>query len=111
LNQPIIVPIIHRDDYAMAASVFDDERLAASLKKDVECLVVYAPKRVVGKGLSGTPDHCLHYAICPRGTLEHYYRDDSTGDRRMARPTPEVLVGPLVYKGNISVRVVDKAVL
>lgn len=48
-----------------------------------------------------TPAHCLHYLFCPRGTLERYYLNTVEGDRRIARPEPETLFGPLAYHGEI----------
>jgi hypothetical protein len=43
LNQPIKLPIIHRDDFLLASSVFDDPDLLASAR-DSDFLVTYAPK-------------------------------------------------------------------
>ena len=65
--------------------------------------MTYAPETVLPGGLSGTPQHCLHYVLCPRGTLERYYPKSDVGDRRMARPEPETLFGPFVYGGTIRV--------
>jgi hypothetical protein len=103
LNQPILLPIIHRDDFWLAASVFDEPRLAG-LRKDnaAELLIVYAPQKVLPGGLNGTPSHCLHYVLCPSGTLERYY-SDSLGDQRMAKPKPEILFGQFVFDGQVQV--------
>lgn len=88
-------------DFLLATTVFDDSDLTAAVGSDYELLVTYAPKRALSGGLSGTPDHCLHYVIVPRGTLEHYYslRDDL----HMATPAPEKLFGAFVYQGRIGV--------
>jgi hypothetical protein len=101
LNQPISLPIVHRDDFILATTVYDDSGLTAAVESDYELLVTYAPKRVLAGGLNGTPDHCLHYVIAPRGTLENYYsfRDDL----HMGRPAPEKLFGDFVYQGRIGV--------
>lgn len=103
LNQPIRLPIIHRDDFRLAASVFDEPRRAGALRDNAaELLIVYAPQKVLPGGLNGTPSHCLHYVLCPSGTLERYY-SDSLGDQRMEKPMPEILFGRFVYDGEIQV--------
>jgi hypothetical protein len=102
LNQGVRLPIIHRDDFLLAASVFDEPKLA-HLVIDEELLVTYAPKHLLPKGLSGSPSHVLHYVITPRGTLDSYY--SMNNDAHMAKPHPEKLFGPFVYKGEIKVQV------
>ena len=98
LNQRVRLPIIHRDDFMLAASVFDEPRLSRFVI-DEELLVTYAPKQ---KGLSGSPSHVLHYVITPRGTLDFYY--SMNNDAHMAKPDPEKLFGPFVYEGMIKVQ-------
>ncbi len=102
LNNRIRLPIIHRDDFLLAASVFDEPKLA-SMIKDEELLVVYSPKHLGPKGLSGSPHHVLHYAITPRGTLGAYYSKNN--DMYIARPEPQKLVGQFVYQGEIKVQI------
>jgi FlaA1/EpsC-like NDP-sugar epimerase len=50
MNQKVKLPIIHRDDFLLAASVFDEPKLA-DLVVDEELLVTYAPKHLLPKGL------------------------------------------------------------
>jgi len=102
LNNRVRLPIIHRDDFLLAASVFDEPKLA-SMVKDEGLLVVYSPKHLGPKGLSGSPHHVLHYAITPRGTLDSYYSKNN--DMYMARPEPQKLVGQFVYQGEIKVHI------
>jgi hypothetical protein len=102
LNQKVRIPIIHRDDFLLAASVFDEAKLAA-LIEDEELLVTYAPKHLLPKGLSGSPHHVLHYVITPRGTLDSYYSKNN--DMYMAKPAPQKLFGPFVYQGEIKVQI------
>jgi len=102
LNNRVRLPIIHRDDFLLAASVFDEPKLAAVIKNE-ELLVVYSPKRLGPKGLSVSPHHVLHYAIVPRGTLDAYYSKNN--DMYMAKPEPQKLVGQFVYQGEIKVQV------
>jgi len=102
LNNRVKLPIIHRDDFLLAASVFDEPKLAAMVK-DEELLVVYSPKHLGPKGLSGSPHHVLHYAIVPSGTLDSYY--SANNDAHFAKPEPQKLVGQFVYQGEIKVQI------
>lgn len=100
LNQPVGLPIIHRDDFMLASSVFDDpDVVQANESQEREFLVTYRPEKKTKDGRSASPAHCLHYALVPNGTLVNYYSDDE----RMARPEPELLFGRLKYSGAISV--------
>jgi len=94
LNNRVRLPIIHRDDFLLAASIFDEQKLATMVKGE-ELLVVYSPKHLGPKGLSGSPHHVLHYAVTLRGTLDAYYSKNN--DMYMARPEPQKLVGPFIY--------------
>jgi hypothetical protein len=96
------LPIIHRDDFLLAASVFDEPKLA-SFVAYADLLVTYAPKKLLPKGLSGSPHHVLHYVIVPPGTLDSYYAVNNK--IHMARPDPQILFGPFVYQGEIRVQV------
>ncbi|MCJ7498338.1 MAG: hypothetical protein MUO78_09450 [candidate division Zixibacteria bacterium] len=102
LNQKARLPIIHRDDFLLAASVFDEPKLA-DIVVDEELLVTYAPKHLLPEGLSGSPHHVLHYVITPRGTLDSYY--SMNNDIHMAKPDPQKLFGPFVYQGEIKVQI------
>lgn len=102
LNQPVRLPTIHRDDFLLASSVFDEPRLAQQLDQ-VDLLVTYAPKRVLKDGRTGSPHHVLHYVLTPRGTLDRYYAVGN--DIHMRKPNPEKLFGRFVYEGPIRVQV------
>jgi hypothetical protein len=102
MNQKVKLPIIHRDDFLLAASVFDEPKLVG-LVADEELLVTYSPKRLLLKGLSGSPHHALHYVITPRGTLDFYY--SMNNDIHMAKPEPQKLFGSFVYQGYLKVQV------
>src|SRR3990167_11532375 len=101
LNNRVKMPIIHRDDFLLAASVFDDPKLS-NLVEIEELLVVYAPKHLGPKGISGSPHHVLHYALVPSGTLDSYY--SANNDAHFAKPEPQKLFGPFVYQGEIKVQ-------
>jgi len=104
LNQTIRMPIIHRDDFLLAASVFDELKVSAPIEaEELELLATYAPKHLLPKGLSGSPHHVLHYVITPRGTLDSYYSKNN--GMYMAKPAPQKLFGPFVYQGEIKVQV------
>lgn len=98
MNQAVRLPIIHRDDFRLAASVFDDPT-QAQVVNDAELLVTYVPKRKLPGGGGGIT-HALHYVIVPPGTLDKFYEAD--GDN-MASPAPEKLFGKFVYDGEIGV--------
>jgi len=102
LNQPIHLPIIHRDDFWLATTVFDEPQFS-KLVTDEELLVTYAPKHTLHNGFSGSPHHVLHYVITPKGTLDSYY--SMNNDIHMAKPEPQKLFGPFVYEGEIRVEV------
>jgi hypothetical protein len=101
-NQPVRLPIVHRDDFLLASSVFDDPSVAETIEED-ELLVTYVPKRTLPNGMMAGTSHALHYVITPRGTLDRYYEVDN--DKHMTSPSPEKLFGKLVYDGEIRVQV------
>ncbi len=100
-NQPAKLPIVHRDDFLLAASVFDEPQLLEVIEKE-ELLVTYVPKHKLPKGLIGM-SHALHYVITPRGTLDRYYEVENDG--HMTKPEPEKIFGTLVWDGEIKVQV------
>ena len=102
LNQPVKLPIIHRDDFLLASSVFDEPSLAPYVD-DEELLVVYAPRKVLDDGRSGEASHVLHYLLTKQGALENYYSADN--DKHMVSPDPSVLFEPFAYEGEIKVQV------
>ena len=102
LNNRVRLPIIHRDDFLLAASVFDDPKLS-DLVVSKELLVTYSPKHLLPKGLSGSPHHVLHYAIVPSGTIDSYYSENN--DANMTKPNPQKLLGPFAYEGEIRVQI------
>lgn len=100
-NQAVRLPIVHRDDFRLAASAFDEPQLAEAAKEE-ELLVTYVPKHKLPGGLAGT-SHALHYVITPHGTLDRYYAVG--GDLHMAQPAPEKLFGSFNWEGEIRVEV------
>lgn len=102
LNNRVRLPIIHRDDFLLAASVFDDPNLA-NLVESEELLVAYSPKHLGPKGVSASPRHVLHYALVPSGTLDSYY--SANNGAHFAKPEPQKLFGPFVYRGEIKVQI------
>ncbi len=101
MNRSVRLPIVHRDDFLLAASVFDQPHVAELIEEE-ELLVIYAPKRKLPGGAVGI-SHALHYVIVPPGTLGRYYAFDN--DTHMATPAPEKLFGPFVYDGEIHVQI------
>ena len=95
------MPIVHRDDFLLAASVYEEPPLLADTGEE-ELLVTYVPEHELPGGLAGI-SHALHYVITPRGTLERYY--DVGNAMHMASPAPEKLFAPFVWHGENSVRI------
>lgn len=101
LNQPVRLPVVHRDDFLLADGVFDDPKWPQVSEK-YELLVTYVPKRKLPWGAVGV-SHGLHYVITPKGTLEKYYLVGN--DMHVAKPKPEKLFGTLVWGGLLRVQV------
>jgi hypothetical protein len=101
-TQPVRVPLIHRTDFALAASAYEDPRRATALANgEAELLTTYAPRKVLPNGFAGDVTHCMHYVLVPPGTLAKYY--DFNSDQHMRQPAPEKLFGSFVYEGTVSV--------
>jgi hypothetical protein len=101
-NQPVRLPIVHRDDFLLAASVFDEPHLAELITEE-EMLVTYVPEKHDSAGRALATSHALHYVLVPRGTLEDYYESDE--DKFKSIISPEQLFGGFVYEGEIKVQV------
>ncbi|MDQ2986188.1 MAG: hypothetical protein M3R13_05635 [Armatimonadota bacterium] len=99
-NQPARLPIIHRDDFLLATFVFDEPNCDEILENS-ELLVTYAPEKTRRDGKAASLKHCLHYVLCPPGTLERYYAFND--DIHMRNPSPEKLFGKLKYDGEVRV--------
>lgn len=102
LNQPARLPIVHRDDFILAAKVFDEPQWLGVIKEQ-ELLVTYVPKHKLPKGMAGVW-HALHYVITPRGTLDRYYGQYFISVP-MANPAPEKIFGTLRWDGLLRVQV------
>lgn len=101
LNVKARLPIINRDDFALATTVYDEPQLA-ELVAQQELLVTYFPKHKLPLGFAGKT-HALHYVIAPRCTLERYY--EFNNDEHMANPAPEKLFKRFAWEGEIRVEV------
>ncbi len=95
LNHQAVLPICHRDDFSLASSIFDEPKLAYVVD-EAELLVTYVPEHRLSVW------HVVHYVIVPPGTLQRYY--EASDSVHMAKPAPEKLFGPFVYKGEIRVQ-------
>jgi len=101
LGSKVKLPITHRDDFGLAASVFDVPALEKFVSTD-ELLVTYAPLKVLPDGRSGSLHHVLHYALAPRGTLKAYYKMNN--GTHESDPNLKIIFGELAYTGEIAVR-------
>ncbi len=100
LNNRARLPIIHRDDFVLA-TVYDEHK-ASELADVADFLVCYCPRKILKRGLSGSPEHVLHYAVVPCGTLDKYYSKNN--GEFISNPLPEKLLGEFKYQGQIGVR-------
>jgi hypothetical protein len=91
------LPIIHRDDFFLATTVYDEPRIMERMS-EIELLVTYAPFELMRNGMSGSPHHVLHYALAPIGTFERYHALAEEDQR------PVRLFGGFVYEGDVAVR-------
>ncbi len=56
LNQPARLPIVHRDDFLLATTVFDDPQFAEFVETE-ELLVTYAPKHNLHRRMACLQGH------------------------------------------------------
>jgi hypothetical protein len=96
-NQNVRLPIVHKDDFLLATSVFDEPKLSRELA-DLELLVTYIPKHIRPDGLAGIW-HSLHFIIANPGTLEKFYSNES----EITKPTPEKIFNNISWEGEIRV--------
>jgi hypothetical protein len=99
-NEPMLLPITHRDDFLLAASVYDDAQWMEEIKR-LELLVTYVPKDKNPMGFGGF-SHALHYLITAPYTLEKYYEKEG---RKISIKKTEKLFGDFVWDGEIGVKV------
>ena len=99
-EKPLLLPIIHKDDFLLASSVFDDTELSKQLK-DFELLVTYVPKERLDKGFAGV-FHALHFVITPPETIDYYYKIEAL---RRVKSNPEKLFIKFIWEGETKVQI------
>lgn len=100
LDFNITLPVIHKDDYRLIASVYDHPDVMLHKKlEDRELLVVYAPEHTEEDGRASGWWHVLHFALAPGGTLESYIREN---DEEVLANVNQ-LVGEFSYQGELQV--------
>ncbi len=98
----VLLPIIHRDDFLLVSSFFDDENLFnLFLLKNVELLVTYVPKEKLPNAFAGRY-HALHYVITPPETIDYYYKIEAL---RKVKSNPEKLFIKFIWEGETKVQV------
>jgi len=70
-TKTILLPVVHRDDFLLADSVFSDINFSEVIKSE-DLLVIYKPRVETSGGRVGVY-HGLHYVIAPAGTMNKYY--------------------------------------
>ncbi len=101
-KEPLRLPIIHRDDFILAASVFDDPKITPMLTQR-ELLVTYAPLKFMPSGHALGYSHVLHYVFAPVGTLEYFY--SSNNKDSISKERIEQLFVRFIYTNKISVQI------
>jgi uncharacterized protein YozE (UPF0346 family) len=94
----VLLPIIHRDDFLLASSVFDDAKLSKQIK-EFDLLVTYVPKEALPNGFAGV-FHALHYVITPHETIDYYYKIEAL---RRIKSNPEKLFIKFIWEGETRV--------
>ncbi|MBI5370828.1 MAG: hypothetical protein HZA79_02250 [Sphingobacteriales bacterium] len=97
-KNPVLLPIIHQDDFLLASTVFDDAELSKTIKK-IDLLVTYIPKKILPNGFAGV-HHALHYVMTPAQTIEKYYSVLSDQDNQ---PAIEKLFVNISWEGVLKV--------
>jgi hypothetical protein len=98
-KQNTILPIVHKDDFLLATSVFDEPKLSKEIQ-ELELLITYIPKHIRPDGLAGIW-HSLHFVISNIGSLENFYKNES----EITKPTPEKIFKNISWEGEISVEI------
>lgn len=92
LKQTAKLLIVHKDDFLLDTSVFDDPKLSKEIQ-ELELLVTYIPKHILPDGLAGVW-HSLHFVITNPWTLENFYKNES----EITKPTPEKIFNNIIWK-------------
>jgi hypothetical protein len=97
------LPIIHKDDFLLASSIFDEPSLNETVKTK-DFLVTYRPKEIMPSGLAGIL-HALHFVITPINTLSdlYYIYTDNLSDHQI-----ESIFINFKWEGEIKVHVNPK---
>jgi hypothetical protein len=94
---PFKLPIVHRDDFFLATTFFDDPEILRQFK-DMDLLVTYIPEHKTADGRIGIR-HALHYNVTLKGVLERYYNNES----HLSHPEPKKIFGEFIYHGEIKI--------
>jgi len=94
------LPIIHRDDFLLASSIFYEANQVKIIKTK-DFLVTYRPKIINPNGLAGI-HHSLHYVIAPLNTLNTFY---NKFDSDKIGSNIESLFIKFVWEGEIGVQI------
>ncbi|NCT93127.1 MAG: hypothetical protein GXC72_01780 [Chitinophagaceae bacterium] len=98
IERLVKLPIVHKDDFLLAASVFDDPKFSEQLDK-LELLVTYSPK---DNDRNTSFLHVLHYVITKSGTFNEYYKIHKA---TLLGLGPEHIFGSLIWEGELSVKI------
>lgn len=100
IERKVKIPIVHRDDFLLAASIFDNSEFLNQIK-GCDILVTYYPLDTKADKRSAFL-HKLHFVVTPPNTLEKYYEIRS---KSFLGLDPEILFGDFIWIGELNVKI------
>lgn len=100
IERKVKLPIIHRDDFLLASSIFDNSEFLKEVE-GFDILVTYCPidPKVDENSVFL---HKLHFVITPPNTLEKYYE---MRNKSFLGCDPEILFGDFAWMGELKVKI------
>lgn len=100
LNNQTRLPIIHRDDFLLVSSIYDDPVWSNRLI-DLDFLVTYFPKSILSNGHTSSGLHVLHYLLTNKNKLKFFYENYPAN---FSSPKPELIFNEIKWEGEIGVQ-------
>lgn len=100
IERKVKIPIVHRDDFLLASSIYDNADLLKQIQ-GYDILVTYYPPDPKDYPNSAYL-HQLHFAITPPTTLEKFY---DIKKNTLLGCDPEIIFGDFVWVGELNVKI------